>query len=63
MEAAVGTWDEMCFTFSGFVKSISSIKLASAGSLEQFSALRDYLERFDCSEDIYPYVFEMPRYK
>ncbi|KAM1358713.1 hypothetical protein ACFX15_044954 [Malus domestica] len=56
VEAVVSTWDEMCFTFSGFVKSISSIKLASAGSLEQFSALRDYLERFDCPEDISLYV-------
>ncbi|KAM2417280.1 hypothetical protein FF2_023944 [Malus domestica] len=44
------------FLFNGFVKSISSIKLAPTGSSEHLSALRDYLESFDCSEDISLYI-------
>lgn len=44
------------FLFNGSVKLISSIKLAPAGSSEHLSALRDYLESFDCSEDMSLYI-------
>ncbi|KAM0958934.1 hypothetical protein EV2_024958 [Malus domestica] len=44
------TFDKLTF------KSISSIKLAPTGSSEHLSALRDYLESFDCSEDMSLYI-------